>query len=83
MYYVYVLKSKLDGKHYIGCTRDLRQRFDDHNHNKVRSTKNNGPYELIYYEAYKSEHDAFKREKNLKLRSNAFTALRKRLVESF
>ena len=40
------------------------------------------PFEIIYYEAYKIEEDARKRESNLKLRSRAFTQLKKRITAS-
>lgn len=51
MYYVYVLKSKVDGELYIGSTKNLKKRFVEHNTKKVFSTKNRTPLELIYYEA--------------------------------
>lgn len=38
----------------------------DHNAGKVISTKNRGPFELIYYEACLNSQDAFLREKYLK-----------------
>jgi len=82
MFYVYVLKSKKDGKFYIGSTNNLRKRLKEHNDGKVFSTKSRIPFELIYYEAYKSEKDARKRESNLKLRSKTFTQLKKRIYES-
>jgi putative endonuclease len=66
MYYVYVLKSKKDGKFYIGFTRDLRKRLTAHNVGKVESTKYKRPFELIYYEASYNKEDALKREKYLK-----------------
>ena len=82
MFYVYILKSKKDGQCYTGSTNDLKDRFKEHNNGKVLSTKARRPFELIYYEAYKSDHDARKREKNLKLRSKAFAQLKKRIYES-
>ncbi len=82
MFYLYVLKSKKDNEKYIGSTRDLRKRLEMHNSGKVYSTKLRKPFELIYYEAYKAEKDARKREKNLKLRSRAFAQLIKRIQES-
>ncbi len=82
MFYVYVLKSKKDNNNYIGSTSDLRKRFEEHNKGKVESTRHRRPLELIYYEAYKSEKDARHREHNLKLRSRAFTQLRKRIDNS-
>ncbi len=65
-YYTYVLQSKKDKKWYTGFTVDLRKRFNDHNSNKVVSTKNRGPFDLIYYEACQNEQDARSREKYLK-----------------
>lgn len=82
MYYVYILKSKKDLKLYFGSTNDLRRRFKEHNDGKVFSTKSRTPFVLIYYEAYKSEKDARKRESNLKLRSRAYTQLKKRIINS-
>lgn len=82
MFYVYVLQSKKDNNLYIGSTNDLRKRVKEHNNGKVFSTKSRIPFELVYYEAYKSEKDARKRESNLKLRSKAFAQLKKRIKES-
>jgi len=79
MFYVYILKSKVDSKNYIGSTNDLRKRFKEHNLGKVYSTKKRKPFEIIYYEAYKSEKDARMREHNLKLRSKAYTQLKLRI----
>lgn len=80
MYYVYVLKSQKDLKLYTGSTIDLRKRFKEHNDGKVFSTRARRPFDIIYFEAYKSEKDARKRESNLKLRSRAFTQLKKRIL---
>lgn len=79
MFYVYILKSKKDKLLYTGSTNDLRKRFELHNNGMVFSTKNRRPFEIIYYEAYKSEKDARHREKNLKLRSRALVQLKKRI----
>ena len=82
MFYTYVLKSKKDQQLYIGSTNDLKRRFKEHNNGEVFSTKPRRPFELVYYEAYKAESDARNREKNLKLRSRAFTQLKKRIEKS-
>ncbi len=66
MYYTYVLRSKKDGKWYTGYTGNLRKRFEEHNAGKILSTKNRGPFELIYYEASHNKEDAKYREKYLK-----------------
>jgi putative endonuclease len=66
MFYTYVLQSIKNAKFYTGYTIDLRKRFNEHNNNKVFSTKNRGPFCLIYYEACINEDDAKAREKYLK-----------------
>lgn len=82
MFYVYVLKSRADSDFYIGSTNDLKKRLILHNSGKIFSTRLRRPFEIIYYEAYKSEKDARRREHNLKLRSRAFAQLKKRIIES-
>lgn len=82
MYYVYLLRSKKDKQAYLGSTNDLRRRFSQHNDGKVPSTKYRIPFELVYYEAYRSERDARVREHNLKLRANALSQLRRRIQNS-
>jgi len=68
MYFVYVLKSKKDGKLYTGITNDIKRRIKEHNKGVVStpSTKNRGPFELIYFEKLKSRINAREREKYLK-----------------
>ncbi len=66
MFYIYIIKSKKDGEWYTGFTRDLRKRFNEHNKDRVFSTKGRGPFELIYYEACLNEQDAKARENYLK-----------------
>lgn len=82
MYYVYILKSLKDNNLYIGSTNNLSRRLKEHNEGKVFSTKGRIPFEIIYYEAYKSESDVRKREHNLKLRSRAHAQLKKRIEGS-
>jgi putative endonuclease len=65
-YYVYILKSKKSGKWYTGWTVDLRTRLRKHNNNQSTYTKGRGPFELIYYEAYKNKTDARARELQIK-----------------
>jgi putative endonuclease len=66
MHYVYVLKSLKDKKRYVGYTKNLKLRFEQHNKGKVESTKNRRPLVLIYYEACLNQQDATHREKYLK-----------------
>lgn len=67
---------------YIGSTSDLRRRVSEHNSGSVISTKFRTPLALVYYEAYSDETEARKRERNLKLRANAYRQLRGRISKS-
>ena len=66
MYYVYVIQSSKDKQFYTGFTGDLQNRFQEHNAGNVSSTKERGPFELIYYQAFLNQQDALAREKYLK-----------------
>ncbi|MDP2683927.1 MAG: GIY-YIG nuclease family protein [bacterium] len=65
-YYTYVLESTKDEKLYIGWINNLEKRFEDHNSEKVNSTKWRSPLNLIYFEACLSKDMAIKREKYFK-----------------
>ena len=65
-FYVYVLRSLRDQGFYIGSTHDLKARFHLHNSGAVRSTSPRRPFDLIFYEAYRNEYDATRREVYLK-----------------
>lgn len=67
MYFVYLLKSTINGDIYVGRTDDLKNRYKLHNQGRVKSTKAFKPWILIYYEAYKVKSDATKRERSLKM----------------
>ena len=66
MYSVYIIQSKKNNHYYIGTTGDLLKRVSDHNSNKNRSTKNKGPWELVYSENYSDKKTAWLREKQIK-----------------
>jgi len=79
MYYVYILKSKVIGKLYIGSTNDLKRRLREHQ--KETLLKRN-PFVLVYYEAFAVESDARNREKKLKYFGKAYQELKKRINNS-
>lgn len=66
MFYTYVIQSAKSHRWYTGSTEDLRKRLKQHNDKKSTWTKNNVPWQLIYYEACLNEEDARSREKYLK-----------------
>ena len=66
MYYVYIIKSLKDGRHYTGFTNNLELRLQQHHQNKTRSLKYKGPFELILKEIYPTSQEARKRELQIK-----------------
>lgn len=63
MWYVYVLKSLKNGRLYTGYTRDLKNRFKEHNTKQGGNySSKNAPFSLIFYEAYIDKRDATKGE---------------------
>ena len=82
MFYIYIIKSKKDKSIYIGYTNDLKRRFKEHNNGDSKYTKNKYPYELVYYEAYKSMSDAKFREGNIKRFAQAYSQLKRRIKNS-
>jgi putative endonuclease len=66
MFFVYVLKSKIDGRLYKGMTDNLERRIKEHNFGKVKSTKGYAPWDLVYSEVFDSRIEARLREVFLK-----------------
>ena len=66
MYYVYILKSERRRRLYIGRTKDLKRRFQEHLNGKIWTTKRMLPIKLIFYEAFINKKDAVRRERYLK-----------------
>jgi len=61
-YYVYILKSQKNGKHYYGSCENIDVRLALHNAGKVKSTKPFIPYFVIYTEEYPNRSEAYRRE---------------------
>ena len=66
MFYTYVLHSMKDEDFCTGFTKNLKLRFEQHNKELVGSTKDKGPFKLIYYETCLDQNDATRREKYFK-----------------
>ncbi|HEX9975075.1 MAG TPA: GIY-YIG nuclease family protein, partial [bacterium] len=58
MFFTYVLQSETDGNFYVGFTKNLKQRFEQHKKGLVPATKSRLPLNLIYYEACLHQEDA-------------------------
>ncbi len=66
MYFVYVLRSSTTGRHYVGFTADLIQRIGQHDCGVTKSTKDRGPWKLVYQESFETRSEAMRRERSLK-----------------
>ena len=63
MYYIYFLKSLKNNKIYVGLTsKQPRERLAEHNQKSNSFTRNNGPWELLYYEQFYCKQCAKMRE---------------------
>ena len=65
-YITYVLQSDFDNNFYVGYTKNLNKRLNEHNNGKVKSTKNRRPLKVVYCEMCYNQTDALHREKYLK-----------------
>jgi len=63
---VYVLFSELDRQLYIGYTSNIDRRFEEHCSGQNISTKNRGPWKLVFIEYFLFKEDAINREKYFK-----------------
>jgi putative endonuclease len=64
-YYTYALRL-INNDIYIGSCGNLKQRLNDHISGRVKTTKNQRPVKLIYFEGCLSKNKAIVREKQLK-----------------
>ena len=81
MYYVYILRSKVDDNFYVGFSENLKQRILDHNSGKNISTQIRRPLDLVFYEAFTNKFDALRRERYLK--SNKGKTMIKQLLREY
>ena len=66
MFYVYLLKSLNYNQTYIGFTKNLKERFADHNQGKSVHTSKYKTWQLEAYFAFREESKAVAFEKYLK-----------------
>ncbi len=64
--WVYVIESIVNNRLYIGCTNNIDERLKRHNYGRVRSTKKDRPYMLVYSEQHGCLSNARKKELYLK-----------------
>ncbi|MCZ6867696.1 MAG: GIY-YIG nuclease family protein [Chloroflexi bacterium] len=66
MFAVYILQSQRIGRYYIGRTKDVAQRLQQHNLGMTKSTRNFRPWRLVHCENFDTRAEASKREALLK-----------------
>ena len=76
VYTVYILKSKLIEKYYIGSTNNFEVRIRQHNGKKAGWTKRYQPWMVVYTELTATRAQAMRIEKYLKSLKN-----KKRIIE--
>jgi putative endonuclease len=54
MYYTYIIQSETTEKLYIGQTNNLQARINRHNSDKNFTTKNKGPWKLLYSKEFET-----------------------------
>ena len=65
-YFAYVLRSLTTGRLYKGHCSNPVQRLGQHNSGVTKSTKNRGPWELVYQEELDTRAQAVARERFFK-----------------
>jgi len=78
MYYVYILKLQ-NGNHYIGYTRNLKTRMQNHSKGKCITTNRIKPLKIIWYSCFNNKKQALLFEKYLK--SGSGVEFRRRHLE--
>ncbi len=66
MHFCYIIYSQILDKFYIGSTSNVEGRLQRHNSSNTGFTSSGKPWELKYFEAFKTKTEALKREAQLK-----------------
>jgi putative endonuclease len=68
--YVYIISSLIRNWNYVGITKNIDDREEQHNSGKVSSTKAYRPYKLIFVQEFNNYKESRIVEKYLKIRFN-------------
>lgn len=80
MYFLYILRSRVKQRTYIGVCQNIKKRIREHNAGFVRSTKAYRPYVLIHTESFLTKGKALAREYKLKHHSQEKEILYKEII---
>ncbi len=65
-FFVYLIRSQVDGRLYKGQSTNLQRRIIEHNSGKTKSTKGFVPWDLIYFEKFETIEESIARERYFK-----------------
>ena len=68
MFRVYILYSDALRKYYVGQTKDLDRRIEEHNRGKTSFTAKGVPWKIIWSNEFDSRSEAMAMEKRIKSR---------------
>ncbi len=68
MFWVYILRSEVNGRYYVGQTDDVDARTGMHDRGEVKSTRPYRPWKLVYSEVFQTRSEAVRRERQIKRR---------------
>ncbi len=63
MIYVYILKSEISDRFYVGMSENVDKRLREHNSGKVKSTKAFKPWKAFFFESFNTRAEAREQEK--------------------
>ncbi len=65
-WFIYILRSELDGDYYKGITEDVLRRLEEHNAGDSKFTSTKRPWKLVFQKEMPSKRDAIIEEKRIK-----------------
>ncbi|MGD0590297.1 MAG: GIY-YIG nuclease family protein [Bacteroidota bacterium] len=71
MFFVYILRSLINLKYYVGSTKEVTNRIEEHNTGECKSTRKGIPWRLVRVEEYLTRAEAVRKEKKIKARGIA------------
>ena len=71
MFHVYIIQSEKTNRYYTGFTDNPERRLHEHNSGENPSTRNKGPWKLVYHESFETRSEAMKRECEIKSKKSS------------
>ena len=70
MHYVYILYSERIDRYYVGRTKNIEKRIDDHNAGRSTYTRRGRPWIVVDKEEFEEKTEAIERELEIKRRKD-------------